>query len=75
MKTASAAEEGEWCEPINDGCMEIFDQIEKMEKRLKDTVRFLLDFDASSPHKYLSRGQKLVLAKNKSMLFSKGMLS
>ena len=36
LKTASEAEEGEWCEPVNGGCMEIFDEIEKMEKKLKE---------------------------------------
>ena len=72
LKTASEAEEGEWCEAVNGGCMGIFDEIEKMEKKLKDMVRlgfcwistqvtpmvrFLLDLDASSPDKYLTRGQ------------------
>ena len=64
MKTATEAEEGEWCEAVNGGCMGIFDEIEKMEKKLKDMVRFgfcwistrvipmvrfLLDLDTSYP--------------------------
>eukprot|EP00434_Breviolum_minutum_P023981 symbB.v1.2.021164.t1/scaffold1815.1/size100239/9 len=36
LKTASEAEEGEWCEAVNGGCMGIFDEIEKMEKKLKE---------------------------------------
>lgn len=36
LKTASEGEGGDWTEPVDGGCMEIFEQLQKWEERVKE---------------------------------------